>query len=57
MVHTSSLIPLSIALHTQWLLLIGPLVLDDEDEEGDELTLQTPSQDHSMSPTRITTQH
>ncbi|KAI7880526.1 RhoGAP-domain-containing protein [Lichtheimia hyalospora FSU 10163] len=35
----------------------GPLVLDDEDEEGDELTLQTPSQDHSISPTRITTQY
>lgn len=37
--------------------LLGPLVLDDEDEEGDELTLQTPSQDHSISPTSATQQY
>lgn len=55
------LVPLNNALHTQLLLLLGPLVLDDEDEEGDELTLQTPSQDQPISPTttaaRINTQH
>lgn len=57
--HPHPLVPLNNALHTQ-LLLLGPLVLDDEDEEGDELTLQTPSQDQPISPTaaaRINTQH